>query len=176
MKPNPSLSVPCPLSPVPGPPSPHRSSIPAFHSPAPRAGFTLVEILVVMAIISLLAGVVLLNLGPQIGMGSQAAAKAQIQVLSSAVNTYRMAHGRFPTQQQGLEALVTKPTREPIPQNYPEGGYLSSRSVPLDPWKRPYIYVIPGRQNEPFEIISYGADGEPGGTGANADISSSDAN
>ena len=138
-----------------------------------RAGFTLVEILVVIAIISLLAGVVLLNIAPQIGMGSQAAAKAQIQVLSSAATTYRMAHGRYPTQQQGLEALVRKPAQEPIPENYPDSGYLSGRSVPLDPWKNPYIYLCPGRQNEPFEILSYGADGEPGGSGADADVSSS---
>jgi len=140
----------------------------------PRAGFTLVEILVVIAIISLLAGVVLLNIAPQLGMGSQAAARAQIQVLSSAVTTYRLAHGRYPTQQQGLEALVTQPDQEPVPQNYPEQGYLNSRTLPLDPWKRPYVYLVPGRQNEYFEIISYGADGEPGGSGADADISSSD--
>ena len=138
-----------------------------------RAGFTLVEILVVIAIISLLAGVVLLNIAPQIGMGSQAAAKAQIQVLSSAATTYRMAHGRYPTQQQGLEALVQKPSQEPIPENYPDGGYLSGRVVPPDPWKRPYVYLIPGRSGENFEILSYGADGEPGGSGADADVSSS---
>ena len=137
------------------------------------SGFTLVEILVVIAIISLLAGVVLLNIAPQIGMGSQAAAKAQIQVLSSAATTYRMAHGRYPTQQQGLEALVRKPAQEPIPENYPDSGYLSGRTVPADPWKNPYIYLCPGRQNEPFEILSYGADGEPGGSGADADVSSS---
>ena len=142
---------------------------------AARAGFTLVEILVVIAIISLLAGVVLLNIAPQIGMGSQAAAKAQIQVLSSAATTYRMAHGRYPTQQQGLEALVQKPSQEPIPENYPDGGYLSGRVVPPDPWKRPYLYLIPGRQDENFEILSYGADGEPGGSGADADVSSADA-
>lgn len=155
-------------SPVSCPPPPRTSDL------RPRtSGFTLVEILVVIAIISLLAGVVLLNIAPQIGMGSQAAAKAQIQVLSSACTTYRMAHGRYPTQQQGLEALVRKPTQEPIPQNYPDSGYLSGRSVPADPWKNPYIYLCPGRQNEPFEILSYGADGEPGGSGADADISSS---
>ena len=133
------------------------------------------EILVVIAIISLLAGVVLLNIAPQIGMGSQAAAKAQIQVLSSAATTYRMAHGRYPTQPQGLEALVRKPSQEPVPENYPDGGYLSGRAVPLDPWKRPYVYLIPGRNGENFEILSYGADGEPGGSGADADVSSADA-
>ena len=139
---------------------------------APRAGFTLVEILVVIAIISLLAGVVLLNVAPQMGLGSQAAAKSQIQVFSSAIDTYRMAHGRYPTQQQGLEALVRKPSQEPVPENYPDGGYLNGRNIPLDPWKRPYVYLCPGRQNEPFEILSYGADGEPGGSGGDADLSS----
>ncbi len=141
-----------------------------------RAGFTLVEILVVIAIISLLAGVVLLNIAPQIGQGSQATAKAQIEVLSTALNSYRLANGFYPTQAQGLEALVNQPTQAPVPQNYPDGGYLNSRTLPLDPWKRPYIYLIPGRQNEPFEVISYGADGEPGGSGANADISSANPN
>jgi len=147
-------------------------------SPPPRdlrAAFTLVEILVVIAIISLLAGVVLLNIAPQLGMGKQAAAKAQVQVLSSAIDTYHMANGRYPTQAQGLDALVRKPTTEPIPKNYPDSGYLKSRHVPLDSWKRPYLYLIPGRQNEPFEILSYGGDGEPGGSGANADISSTEA-
>ncbi len=139
---------------------------------ATRAGFTLVEILVVIAIISLLAGVVLLNIAPQLGMGKQAAAKAQIQVFASAVDTYHMANGRYPTQAQGLDALVRKPTQEPVPENYPESGYLNGRTIPLDPWKHPYIYLTPGRQNEPFEILSYGGDGEPGGDGANADLSS----
>lgn len=163
--------------PVSRPRPPLTSDLCPLTSPAreARRGFTLVEILVVIAIISLLAGVVLLNIAPQIGMGSQAAAKAQIQVLASALNTYRMAHGQYPTQTQGLDALVRKPDREPIPANYPAGGYLNSRTLPLDPWKRPYLYLTPGRQDEPFEILCYGADGEPGGEGADADISSSDA-
>lgn len=136
-------------------------------------GFTLVEILVVLAIISLLAGVVLVNVAPNLMMGQQATAKAQIKEFASALETYRLAHGMYPTQQQGLDALVRRPVKEPIPPNYPTGGYLSGRAVPPDPWKRPYLYLIPGRQNEPYEIFTYGADGEPGGTGADADISSS---
>lgn len=139
------------------------------------SGFTLVEILVVIAIISLLAGVVVLNVAPQMGLGKQATAKSQIQILSSALDTYQLVHGALPAQHQGLDALVRKPAQEPIPANYPESGYLKSRTVPLDPWKRPYIYLAPGRQNEPFEILSYGADGQPGGEGANADLSSADA-
>ena len=136
-------------------------------------GFTLVEILVVLAIISLLAGVVLVNVAPNLMMGQQATAKAQIREFASALATYQLAHGTYPTQQQGLDALVKCPTKEPIPANYPAGGYLATRSLPTDPWKRPYLYLVPGRQNEPFEIFTYGADGEPGGTGADADISSS---
>lgn len=141
-----------------------------------RAGFTLVEILVVVTIILLLSGIVLQNIVGGMAKGELAAAKAQIQALSSAVTEYRMSHGRYPTTQQGLQALVEKPTREPIPPNYPEGGHLNSRVLPLDPWKRPYLYLCPGRQREPFEVFSYGADGEPGGEGANADVSSANPN
>lgn len=137
------------------------------------AGFTLVEILVVLAIISLLAGVVLVNVAPNLMMGQQATAKAQIKEFAGALATYQLAHGAYPTQRQGLDALVRKPSVEPIPANYPAGGYLAGRVLPLDPWKRPYLYMVPGRQNEPFEIFTYGADGEPGGSGADADISSS---
>lgn len=143
-------------------------------SPRQSSGFTLVEILVVIAIISLLAGVVLINVLPNLGMGNQAAAKSQIQTLSSALTTYRIAHGRYPTQEQGLQALVEAPTRAPVPRNYPENGYLTSRTLPLDPWGRAYIYLIPGRSGEAFEIISYGSDGESGGSGEAADISSAD--
>ena len=139
----------------------------------PTAGFTLVEILVVLAIISLLAGVVLVNVAPNLMMGQQATAKAQIKEFTSALATYQLAHGNYPTQQQGLDALVKRPTREPVPANYPPGGYLAPRTLPLDPGKRPYLYLIPGRQNEPYEIFTYGADGEPGGSGPDADISSS---
>ena len=137
-----------------------------------NAGFTLVEMLVVLAIISLLAGVVVLNVAPQLLAGSQGKAKAQIQVFSTALNTFYAEQGRYPTQEQGLEALVQKPVRGPIPARYPANGYLSTRELPMDPWGHPYIYLIPGRQGEVFEILTYGADGEEGGTGADEDLSS----
>lgn len=139
---------------------------------ARNAGFTLVEMLVVLAIISLLAGVVVLNVAPQLLAGSQGKAKAQIQVFSTALNTYYAEQGRYPTQGQGLEALVQKPVRGPIPARYPANGYLATRELPMDPWGHPYIYLIPGRQGEVFEILTYGADGEEGGTGADEDLSS----
>ncbi|MBP1590100.1 MAG: type II secretion system major pseudopilin GspG [Kiritimatiellae bacterium] len=140
--------------------------------PHSSPAFTLVEMLVVLAIISLLAGVVVLNVAPHLLAGSQGKAKAQIQVFTTALQTYRMEQGRYPTREQGLEALVQKPTIPPIPPRYPDAGYLGSRTLPLDPWDAPYIYLIPGRQGEAFEVLTYGADGEEGGTGADQDISS----
>ena len=135
-------------------------------------GFTLGEILVVLAIISLLAGVVVINVAPHLNLGNQGKAKAQIQTFSTALQTYRVAHGRYPTQDQGLAAHVQCPTLPPVPANYPEGGDLASRALPLDPWGNPYIYLIPGRLGEPFEIISYGSDAAEGGSGSAADLSS----
>jgi general secretion pathway protein G len=89
------------------------------------------------------------------------------------VELFRAEQGQLPTQEQGLEALVRKPTLPPVPEKFPAEGYLNSPNLPPDPWKHPYIYLVPGRQNEPFEIISYGSDGEPGGQGDAADITSS---
>lgn len=139
-----------------------------------RDGFTLIEILIVVLIITILAGIVGVNVVRKPGEARVSAARMQIQQLKAAVQLYRAEQGLVPTQEQGLEALVSRPTIEPIPPRYPEGGYLDSRRVPLDPWNRPYIYLAPGRQGEPFEIISYGSDGEPGGTGEAADLSSSE--
>ncbi|MBU1692635.1 MAG: type II secretion system major pseudopilin GspG [Verrucomicrobia bacterium] len=138
------------------------------------AGFTLIEILVVVLIITILAGIVGVNILHKPGEARVSAARMQLQQLKTAVQLYRAEQGRLPTQEQGLEALVTRPTREPVPQNYPDGGYLDSSKVPLDPWKHEYIYLVPGRRAEPFEIISYGGDGEPGGSGESVDLTSSD--
>lgn len=137
-------------------------------------GFTLIEILVVVLIITILAGIVGVNILHKPGEARVSAARMQIQQLKTALHLYRAEQGRFPTQEQGLEALVRRPIREPVPEHYPEGGYLDSRRVPLDPWKNEYIYLAPGRAGEPFEILSYGSDGEKGGTGEAADISSSE--
>ncbi len=139
-----------------------------------RDGFTLIEVLVVLAIISILGGVVLLNVVNRPAAARVTAAQAQLRVLKSAVNMYRSDNGMVPTMAQGLQALITMPTASPLPPNYPQGGYLDTREVPLDPWKRPFIYLVPGRRGEAFELISYGSDGEPGGEGDAADLSSSD--
>ena len=137
-----------------------------------ESGFTLVEILVVLAIISLLAGVVALNVAPQLNLGKEGKAKAQIQTLATALQTYAMAHGAHPTEAQGLQALVERPSLPPVPDNDPSGGYLQSRTLPRDPWGNPYVYLVPGRLGEAFEIRTFGADGVEGGSGADADISS----
>jgi general secretion pathway protein G len=124
-----------------------------------NSGFTLIEILAVLR---------------HPGEAKVTAAKMQITTFKQALKLYRMEQNVYPTQEQGLEALCIKPTLPPIPERYPEDGYLDSRKVPKDPWNHAYIYLAPGRNNEPYEIISYGADGEEGGTNETADISSSD--
>lgn len=137
-----------------------------------RDGFTLLEILVVVLIITILATIVGVNVAKEPGKARAAAAAAHIGTLRTALQLYRMDNGMYPTQEQRLEALCTKPDRSPVPQRYREEGYLESRKLPVDPWGNPYVYLVPGRQGSPFEVLSYGGDGEPGGDGEAADISS----
>ena len=138
-----------------------------------RAGFTLLEILVVVLIITILATIVGVNVAKRPGEARVAAAKAQIESLRTALDLYRMDQGQFPTQEQGLKALCEKPTISPVPERYPDEPYLKSTKVPLDPWKHDYVYLVPGSKGEKYEIISYGSDGEQGGQGDATDISSS---
>ncbi len=137
-------------------------------------GFTLIEVLVVVLILSVLAGIVGVSVWGHLATGKQAAARVQIKTFKMALNSFRADSGMYPTQAQGLDALCRKPEQPPTPARYPAEGYLDSRSPPPDPWGREYIYLMPGRSNMPFEVISYGADGEPGGEGEAQDISSSD--
>jgi general secretion pathway protein G len=139
-----------------------------------KSGFTLIEILVVIIIITILASIVSVNVLRKPGEARVSAAKLQIKQLQTAVQLFKTEQGRAPTQAQGLEALVSKPTSDPVPQQYPTDGYLESRKMPKDPWNHDYIYLIPGRAVEVFEVISYGSDGEPGGEGEAADLSSSE--
>lgn len=143
------------------------------NSPSARSGFTLIELLVVIAIITILAGVVTVNIVNKPGEARVAAAKIQIQQLQTALNVYRTEQGRYPTQEQSLQALVEKPAQEPVPRIYPAEGYLQSTRVPADPWGNEFIYLAPGRKGELYEILSYGSDAEPDGEGDAADISSS---
>jgi general secretion pathway protein G len=134
------------------------------------AGFTLLEILVVVLIITILATVVGVRVANRPGEARVVAAKAQMTIFRTAIGLYRMHHGRVPTTQQGLQALCRRPTVPPLPDDYPDEGYLDSANLPQDPWGNPYVYLAPGPLGTPFEIASYGADGEPGGEGEAADI------
>jgi general secretion pathway protein G len=127
-------------------------------------GFTLLELLVVVVIIGLLAGFVAPRYFGQVGKSEVNVAKAQLDALEKALDQYRLDTGRYPDNELGLSALVQKPATEPKWA----GPYLR-KGVPLDPWGKPYIYKIPGEKGE-FDLLSYGKDGQAGGTGENADI------
>ena len=129
-----------------------------------HTGFTLLELLVVVAIIALLVGYVGPRLFGQLGKSEITTAKAQIDALEKAVDQYRLDTGHYPTTELGLAALVNKPQSEPKWN----GPYLR-KDVPLDPWGKAYVYKQPGEKGE-YDIVSFGKDGQPGGTGENADI------
>lgn len=128
-------------------------------------GFTLLELLVVMVIIGLLAAYVGPRYFAQIGKSEQGAAKAQIEALAKALDTYRLDTGSYPTTDLGLNALMIKPGNEAKWQ----GPYLQ-KNVPMDPWGRAYIYRAPSTGGD-FDLLSYGKDGQPGGDAENADVS-----
>ena len=131
-----------------------------------RKGFTLLEIMIVVVILGLLAALVVPNL---IGQGEQAKSKlvcVQMKSLKNALDSFKVQEGRYPTTEEGLEALIKNPNPEKY-KNYPNGGFLGSDRLPKDPWGDNYIYV---NQDGKIDIISLGADGKEGGTGENKDI------
>ncbi|MDA8106091.1 MAG: type II secretion system major pseudopilin GspG [Nitrospiraceae bacterium] len=128
-------------------------------------GFTLIELLVVMVILGLLAALVGPRLFGHVGAANQKAAKTQIEMLGSALDAFRLDVGRYPTTAEGLAALDTNPGIEGW-----NGPYLK-KALPNDPWKRPYQYQCPGTHGE-YDLLSYGADGAPGGDGENKDVDS----
>ncbi len=130
-----------------------------------QAGITLIEMLVVVTIIALFAALVGPSLFKQSDKARVTAARAQINSLMTALGTYKLDTGVFPTTEQGLQALRVKPSDA----NQWNGPYLP-KEVPPDPWGRPYLYKFPGEHGDEPDIISYGADGQPGGDGLNADI------
>jgi general secretion pathway protein G len=128
-------------------------------------GFTLLELLVVVVIIGLLAGFVAPRYFGQVGKSEMAVAKAQIDALEKALDQYRLDTGHYPPVELGLKALVERPSSEPKWA----GPYLR-KAVPLDPWGKPYVYKMPGEKGD-FDLVSYGKDGQPGGSGEASDIS-----
>jgi general secretion pathway protein G len=141
--------------------------------PAMRRGFTIIELLVVVLVIGLLAGFVAPAVFQHVGTAKDAVARSQIEMLGAALDAYRLDNGRYPPTEQGLEALRREPMTAPTAANW-RGPYLR-REVPLDPWGNAYVYRSPGEANpHAYDLLSYGADGMPGGEGENRDITSWD--
>ncbi|HQT52468.1 MAG: type II secretion system major pseudopilin GspG [Phenylobacterium sp.] len=135
--------------------------------PHAEAGFTLLELMVVIVILGLLATVVMVNVLPSQDRAMKEKARADISVLEQSIEGYRLDNFAFPTNEQGLQALVTPPAGMTRPDRYREGGYI--RRLPQDPWGNPYQYAVPGEKGR-FDIYSFGADGRKGGEGDDADI------
>jgi general secretion pathway protein G len=131
----------------------------------PSLGFTLLELLVVLVILGLLAGIVAPNLLKNVDKSETATARAQIDALGKALDQYFLDNGKYPSTQEGLDALI----RAPSSATRWDGPYLK-RAVPLDPWQTPYVYRSPGQQGREMELLSYGADRMPGGDKQDADI------
>ncbi|MFO7839686.1 MAG: type II secretion system major pseudopilin GspG [Desulfosalsimonadaceae bacterium] len=134
-------------------------------------GFTLIELMVVIVILSILAVYVAPKLVGREEQAKQVKARVDIEGLETALKLYKLDNGMYPTTEQGLEALVNPPESGKVPKNWREGGYIEKGKISRDPWGNEYIYLCPGSHGE-YDIISYGADGEPGGEGKNQDIKS----
>jgi general secretion pathway protein G len=132
-------------------------------------GFTLIELMVVLVILGVLAAMIAPKIMSRPDDARAMAATQDIASVVQALKLYRLDNIRYPTTEQGLQALVTKPAIEPIPGNWKAGGYLEK--LPKDPWGNPYLYLNPGRHGE-IDVYSLGADGQPGGEGKDADIGS----
>ena len=132
-----------------------------------RGGFTLLELLIVMIIIGLLAALIGPKMIGRVGESRQTVAKQQIEGFSSALEMYKLDTTKYPTQEQGLEALVIQPQGI----TYWKGSYLKKKFIPKDPWGNNYIYTYPGEHGD-YDIVSYGADGNSGGDGEDKDVAS----
>jgi len=143
----------------------------AIRNPQSEIGFTLIELLVVITVIAILAGLVAPMVFSHVGDAKTSAARAQIELFGLALEAYRLDNDYYPSTAQGLDALRTRPTGEPEARNW-RGPYLK-KTVPPDPWGRPYIYKSPGDVNpQGYDLLTYGRDGQPGGTNEDADITS----
>lgn len=141
----------------------------ASHRAAPPRGFTLLELLVVIIVLGLLAGLVAPQILGRVGEAKVTSARTQMALLGTALDSYRLDNGSYPTTEQGLQALREKPTREPLPPNW-RGPYLR-KALPLDPWERPYLYRAPGVRNVTgYDLATLGRDGQEGGTDEDADL------
>jgi general secretion pathway protein G len=134
-------------------------------------GFTLIELMVVIVILGILAGMIVPRIMGRPDEARRAKAVIQIESLETALKIYKLDNGRFPTTEQGLRALVEMPVTEPPLKNWRQGGYLEKDKVPKDPWDNDFVYLSPGAHGD-YDLASRGADGEVGGEGKNKDINS----
>ncbi len=133
-------------------------------------GFTLIEVLIAIVIIAALTAVVAPELFSRVSKANQTAAANQIDIFKVALNNYRLDNGRYPSNQQGLNALVEEPTTPPLPRDW-DGPYMDKKEIPLDPWENKYNYLIPGTHNtHKYDLWSYGKDGIEGGSDEDADV------
>ncbi len=146
-------------------------------SPAPipvrlaRVGFTLIELLVVIVVIGVLASLVGPNVFRHVGAAKETTARSQIEMLGAALDAYRLDNGRYPTSEEGLAALWSAPAHGTQGAGW-RGPYIR-KPIPADPWNHPYVYRSPGEQSRTgYDLLSHGADGQPGGTGEGSDITS----
>ena len=143
------------------------------HTLRNNRGFTLIEIMVVIVILALLAALVAPRIMGRSDDAKIADAKVQIRNIESALKLFKLDNGFYPSTEQGLQALVEKPTAGQIPTKYKAEGYLESKKLPKDPWGNDYLYISPGEHGD-YDLCSYGADGVKGGEGKDADICSWD--
>ena len=132
-------------------------------------GFTLIELMVVIIILGILAGLIIPRIMDRPEEAKQLKAKMQIEILETALNLYKLDNGGYPDTEQGLQALIEEPETGKLPKNWRKGGYLEKGRLPKDPWGSDFIYLSPGVHGD-YDIISYGADGVPGGEDKDKDI------
>jgi len=135
-------------------------------------GFTLIELMVVVVILGILAGLIIPKIMGKPEEAKRLKARMQVEQLEQALKLYYLDNGEYPTTEQGLNSLVEKPATEPVPKRWKEGGYLEKKKIPADPWDNPFVYISPGVHDKDFDLVSYGADKEEGGEGKYADVES----
>jgi general secretion pathway protein G len=137
------------------------------------SGFTLIELMVVIVILGILAGLIIPRIMGRPEEARQMKAQVQIESIETALRLYKLDNGSYPSTEQGLQALVEAPTVGELPRAWREGGYLEKGKIPNDPWGNEYVYLSPGVHGD-YDLSSYGAEGQPGGEGKDKDINSWD--
>lgn len=134
-----------------------------------QQGFTLIELMVVIVILGILAGLIIPRIMGRTGEAKQAKARLQIESLETALKLYKLDNGTYPTTEQGLQALVEAPAIGTPAKNWRQGGYLEKNKIPKDPWGNDFVYICPGVHGD-FDLSSFGPTGQPGGEGENKSI------